>query len=87
MFYFSFVSVLFQFYFSCMSMLTRSFKTILFQPKQNAKPAAKHSCFSQSLPVSAVYAKLLSIMSSGRLGAQTVDIDCECLKYNVTRLF
>ena len=86
MFYFSFVSVLFQFYFSCMSMLTRSFKTILFQPKQNAKPAAKHSCFSQSLPVSAVYAKLLYHVQRPAC-AQTVDIDCECLKYNVTRLF
>jgi len=35
---------------------------VLFKPKLNAKTAVKRfSCFSQSQPVSAVYAKLLSM--------------------------
>jgi len=39
------------------------FWNCLFQPKENAKTAVKRfSCFSQSQPVSAVYAELLSIM-------------------------
>jgi len=39
------------------------FETVLFQPKENDKTAVKRfSCFSQSQPVSAVYAELLSIM-------------------------
>jgi len=45
-----------------------SSKTVLFQPKQNAKTSVKRfSCFSQSQPVSAFDAKLLSIMLSVKL--------------------
>jgi len=43
-------------------------ETVLFQPKQNVKTVVKRfSCFSQSQPVSAVCAKLLSMMLSVKL--------------------
>jgi len=46
----------------------KSFKTVLLQPKQDAKTAVKRcSCCSQSRSVSAVYAKLLSLMLSIKL--------------------
>jgi len=49
------------------SFKTNSFETVSFQPKQNAPAVKRFCCFIQSQPVSAVYAKLLSIMLSIKL--------------------